>query len=119
MPINPGEEARKSRGHQGGSEGRGEGECGLGHDIRGPRTWAVCHWKCSERDPVQLDMALAGPPGSRAIWELSLVAASLLTWLLSHPPEMGQIRLHLECALAMVSIIEECSKFLPPIFLSA
>lgn len=64
-------------------------------------------------------MALAGPPGSRAIWELSLVAASLLTWLLSHPPEMDQIRLHMERALAMVSIIEECSKFLPPIFLSA
>ena len=119
MPINLGEEARKSRGHQGGSGGKGEGECGLGQDIWGPRTWALCHWKRLERDPVQLDMALVGPPGSRAIWELSLVAASLLTWLLSHPPEMDQIRLHMERALAVVGIIEECSKFLLPIFLSA
>lgn len=83
------------------------------------KTWALCYQKLSECDPVQLDTALAGPPGSRAIWELSLVAASLLTWLLSHPPEMDQICLYMEHALAMVTITEECSKFLPPIFLSA
>ena len=34
MPINLGEKACESRGHQGGSTGRGEGERGLGQDIR-------------------------------------------------------------------------------------
>lgn len=37
MPINLGEKACESRGHQGGSTGRGEGERGLGQDIQVPR----------------------------------------------------------------------------------
>lgn len=56
MPINLGEKACESRGHQGGSTGRGEGERGLGQDIQVPRKnlgsllpEALTTWPCAAR----------------------------------------------------------------------
>lgn len=81
-------------------------------------TQAPCHWKCLEHGLVCLDMVLTGPPGSRSrtIWEVSLVMAFLLTWLLSHSFEMDQMCLYMEATLAKVNTIEACAKFPSPIF---